>query len=165
MSDSLAETIFQNLVREGLIKGITNPTLTAVQRAALIWSVTASQNASSAGPSGPGSGPITAGQGVGTTIGQSGQHMYANQAGNGLIYGSLYPQTDYETGLPVPDTQRSPTTDEVSELKSEVASLKEVVTTLSAFVAQQRKELDQIKALISDVRSRQTNGAGYWDES
>ncbi len=61
---------------------------------------------------------------------------------------------------PMPDTQRSDSTQNLAE---ELADMRNVISAQAQEIQRLRSEMDEIKALIKDSRSRQLNGAGYWD--
>ncbi len=87
--------------------------------------------------------------------------------GNGIVswvppqlVGSITGTSSSHHGIdPMPDTERSDDSQSIEEL----ADIRNVVSAQAKEIQRLRTEMDEIKALIKDSRSRQLNGAGYWD--
>lgn len=104
------------------------------------------------------------GQGVPGTS-KPGQVLKFNSASNAYVWvddpnarASVLGTSSSHHGIdPMPETQRS------DSLAQEVVELRNVVSAQAQEIQRLRTEMDEIKALINDSRSRQLNGAGYWD--
>jgi hypothetical protein len=83
------------------------------------------------------------------------------------LVGSITGTSSSHHGIdPMPETQRS--FDAEAEIRALCKTVREQAEEMQAqyrLIEKLRAEMDELHGMIQDNRSRQLNGAGYWDEA